>query len=213
MGYRATARALWVVLALAIAHGVAASDVAVDIERHAGSIVVHASVIVDADATTAWRVLTDYGRYPEFVPGLRASRVIAREGARVTVEQTGLAPWWLFRVPTAVTYDIVESPPSSLRSRADIPGTGVLRSTYALAPAGGALRLRYTGTLTVAPGFLAALREVAIEQAIAGHMRAIADEMERQARNHNSNGTKRQARNHGSRMADGVRAAEPVRHR
>lgn len=201
MGYRATARALSVVFALAVAHGAAASDVAVDVERHAGSVVVDASVIVDADATTAWRVLTDYGRYPEFVPGLRASRVIAREGARVTVEQTGLAPWWLLRAPIAVTYEIVESPPSSLRSRADIPGAGVLRSTYALTPAGSALRLRYSGTLTVAPGFLAPLREVAVEQAIGAHMRALADEMERQARNH------------GSRMADGVRAAEPMRHR
>ncbi|MHB8495215.1 MAG: SRPBCC family protein [Casimicrobiaceae bacterium] len=206
MGYRATARALTAVLALAIAHGGATSaadvaDVAVDVERHAGSVVVDASVMVDADARTAWRVLTDYGRYREFVPGLRASRVIAREGAHVTVEQTGLAPWWLLRVPIAVTYQIVESPPTSLRSRADVPGTGVLRSTYALTSAGSALRLRYTGTLTVAPGFLAPLREVAVEQAIAGHMRALADEMDRQARSH------------GSRMVDGARAGEPVRHR
>ncbi len=203
MGYRAAAKALPVVFALAIAHGglASAADVAVDVERHAGSVVVDASVIVDADAGTAWHVLTDYARYREFVPGLRASRVIAREGTHVTVEQTGLAPWWLLRVPIAVTYAIVESPPSSLRSRADIPGTGVLRSTYALAPAGTALRLRYTGTLTIAPGFLAPLREVAGEQAIAGHMRALADEMERQAHSH------------GSRMADGTRAGEPVRHR
>ncbi|MBU6485348.1 MAG: SRPBCC family protein [Betaproteobacteria bacterium] len=213
MGYRATARALFVVLALAVARSGAASDVAVDVERHAGSVVVDASVIVDADATTAWRVLTDYGRYPEFVPGLRASRVIAREGARVTVEQTGLAPWWLLRVPIAVTYEIVESPPASLRSRADIPGTGVLRSTYTLTPAGSALRLRYTGSLTIAPGFLGPLREVAVEQAITGHMRALAGEMERQARNHKSNGMERQAPNHRSRMADGAPAGEPVRHR
>ncbi|HEV2218948.1 MAG TPA: SRPBCC family protein [Casimicrobiaceae bacterium] len=213
MGYRATASALSVVLALAIAHGGTAADVAIDVERHAGSVVVDASVIVDADATTAWRVLTDYGRYREFVPGLRASRVIAREGAHVTVEQTGLAPWWLLRVPMAVTYDIVESAPASLRSRADIPGTGVLRSTYALTPAGSALRLRYTGTLTVAPGFLAPLREVAVEQAIGGHLRALAGEMARQARSHASNAMERPARNPGSRMADGARAGEPVRHR
>ncbi len=203
MGYRATATALSVVFVLAVAHGGAtsAADVAVDVERHAGSVVVDASVIVDADARTAWRVLTDYGRYREFVPGLRASHVIAREGTHVTVEQTGLAPWWLLRVPIAVTYEIVESPPASLRSRADIPGTGVLRSTYALTPAGSALHLRYTGTLTIAPGFLAPLREVAGEQAIAAHMRALADEMERQARID------------GSRMVDGARAGEPVRHR
>jgi hypothetical protein len=153
--------------------------VAVDVQQHDGTVVIRATALVDADAATAWRVLTDYGRYREFVPGLRTSRVVARQGLHVTVEQTGVAPLWLLSVPMTITYDIVESPPTSLRSRAYIPGAGVLRSSYALLPADGRLRLAYLGTVAMAPGPMTALREGAAERAIVDHFHALVDEMER----------------------------------
>ena len=50
---------------------------------------IHAGVVLNADVATAWRVLTDYGRYAEFIPDLHLSRIVARHGATVTVEQSG----------------------------------------------------------------------------------------------------------------------------
>lgn len=187
---RALSRALAVArvgaMAIATAYGnpAAAAEVTVDIRPDGDEVVVTASAIVDADVAIAWRVLTDYDRYRDFVPGLRTSRVVAREGTQVTVEQTGVAPLWLLRLPMTVTYHIVESPPTSLRSRAETPGAGLLRSTYALTPvtASGATRLDYRGALTVAPGPVAPLREAAAERAIVEHFHALTDEMERQAR-------------------------------
>ena len=42
-----------------------------------------------ADKATAWRVLTDYTRFPEFVPGIRSNRILeARNGAKL-IEQRG----------------------------------------------------------------------------------------------------------------------------
>ena len=178
-------------LAFAVAGAVASTmataqaaqgEVTVDAQRHGDTVVVRASAIFDTDAATAWRVLTDYGRYRAFVPGLRASRVVAREGSHVIVEQTGVAPLWLLSLPMTITYDIVESPPTGLHSRAAVPGAGVLDSSYALAPAGGALRLDYLGTITIAPGPMTPLREGAAERAIVGHFRALVDEMERRSK-------------------------------
>ena len=170
-------------IAIALGDPAAAAEVSVDIRPDDHAIVIEASAIVDADIASAWHVLTDYARYPDFVPGLRSSRVVARQGKHVTVEQTGVAPLWLLRLPMSVTYDIVESPPTSLRSRAVTPGAGVLQSTYTLTPTGahGTLRLDYRGRLTVTAGPVAALREAAAEQAIADHFHALTDEMERQA--------------------------------
>ena len=186
-GAQAFALALALAFAAAVAGAMAIAqeaqgDVAVDVQRHDATVVIRASAIVDADAATAWRVLTDYGRYREFVPGLRTSRVLARRGLQVTVEQTGVAPLWLLSVPMTITYDIVESPPARLRSRAAIPGAGVLRSSYALVPADDRLRLVYLGTITITPGPMTALREGAAERAIEGHFRALADEMERRSK-------------------------------
>ena len=44
---------------------------------------------VPVSAATAWEVLTDYERVPEFVPGMRISRVIEQTGNICMVEQQG----------------------------------------------------------------------------------------------------------------------------
>lgn len=155
--------------------------VAVGVQRHGDNVVVRATAMIDAETATAWRVLTDYGRYREFVPGLRTSRVIARQGPHVTVEQTTVAPPWLLSLPMTITYDILESPPTGLRSRADLPGVGMLRSSYALLPAEGRLRLVYLGTISIVPGPLTALREGTAERAIEDHFRALVDAMQRRS--------------------------------
>jgi hypothetical protein len=54
----------------------------------------------------------------EFIPDLRVSRVVARRGATVIVEQSGNATLWLFKIPLDVTFEINEIPPNGLQSRA-----------------------------------------------------------------------------------------------
>ena len=82
----------------------AAADVTIVAERDGDTIDVHASAVLKASVATAWSVLTDYGRYSEFIPDLRVSRVVAREGAKITVEQSGDAALWRFRIPIDVTF-------------------------------------------------------------------------------------------------------------
>jgi hypothetical protein len=158
-----------------------AATVAMDSQRDGAVIVIHASATLDADVATAWHVLTDYERYTEFIPDLRVSRVVSRHGDVVTVEQSGDAELWLLRFPMNITFEIVEHPTDTLRSRALAGSLHSLSSTYTLTPEPTGTRLDYVGR--VEPGFelLGELERTAVDQSGRRHFQALADEIERQA--------------------------------
>src|ERR1700741_2787999 len=72
-----------------LAHSAAAATITMSLTSRDGAIEIDGTAEVDADAETAWNVLTDYERYVDFIPDLRDSRVVARSGATVTVQQIG----------------------------------------------------------------------------------------------------------------------------
>ena len=96
----------------------AAATISVATERQGDAIEIQASALLKADTATAWRKLTDYDRYTEFIPDLRVSRVRACHGTSVIVEQSGEAALWVLRMPLDITFDITEFPPNALESRA-----------------------------------------------------------------------------------------------
>lgn len=167
-------------LILAAAQPAVGATVTFSAERNGEVIDIHATALLAADGATTWRVLTDYGRYPEFIPDLHSSYVVARRAATVTVEQSGDAVLWLFRMPLDVTFEIQEAAPDRLNSRA-VGGTlRALTSNYALAPEAAGTRLDYVGHAT--PGFrlLGPFERVAVERNVARQFQALADEIERQ---------------------------------
>jgi hypothetical protein len=158
-----------------------AATVTIEAQREDGAIELRASVLLAADAQTAWRVLTDYGRYPEFIPDLRTSRVVARHGTSVTVEQSGDARVWLLRLPLDITFAILENPPNRLRSRATAGSLRALESSYELRTVAGGVRLDYAGH--VVPGYRLAgvFEQLAVENNVARQLQALADEIERES--------------------------------
>ena len=170
-----------------VAQPAAAASITINAERDGDAIDIRASAVLNSDAATAWRVLTDYNRYTEFIPDLRLSRVIARSGQTVTVEQSGDAAFWLFRWPLDITFQIREIPPGSLQSRAVAGSLRALISNYALTPATPGIRLDYVGRIQ--PGFalFGRIEQTAVERNAARQFQALADEIERQgaiARSH-----------------------------
>jgi ribosome-associated toxin RatA of RatAB toxin-antitoxin module len=51
-----------------------------------------------ATPDVAWKVLTDYSKFPEFVPGIRANRVTRSEGNTRNIEQKGEIISGMFRL-------------------------------------------------------------------------------------------------------------------
>lgn len=157
-----------------------AATVTVSTERGGDAIDIHASALLNADTTTAWRVLTDYTRYTDFIPDLRVSRVISRKDARVIVEQSGDAALWVFKLPLDITFDVSEFPPTRLQSHATAGSLPVLDSTYTLNPAGTGVRLDYAGRVNTGYGWFGHIEQTAVEANIARQFKALVDEIERQ---------------------------------
>lgn len=175
--------ALIVVLAAWLCTADAAGRVAVESERHGDVIEVHATAVLSADPQTAWRVLTDYERFPAFIPDLHTSRLVGRRGLTAIVEQTGDVSLWPFRYPVHVTYEIQEAPPDRLDSRAVAGNLRALTSHYALTSGSAGTRLEYIGHVDTGFPIFRAIEQSSVERTVARQFRALADEIERQSGN------------------------------
>jgi len=178
---RGSAIAFAMMLMLAGSRPAAAAAVTINAKLQGDAIDIHASAMLNADAATAWRVLTDYDHYAEFIPDLRVSRIVARDGAKITVEQSGDAALWLFKMPIHVTFEVNEMPPHSLQSRTVVGSVRVLASSYALAPIASGVRLDYAGQIV--PGFelVGRIEQMVVERNAARQFQALADEIERRS--------------------------------
>jgi ribosome-associated toxin RatA of RatAB toxin-antitoxin module len=156
--------------------------------RVGDDVVIEASATLDADTATAWSVLTDYGRYRNFIPGVRASRVVARHGSSVIVEQSDEVALWWARFPVSVTYEIAEFPPHELRSFAKAPPLPSLSSTFALTETATGVRLHYVGRVESAFGPFGRVLQPIVEQTAIRDLQALAAEIERRSGARRGNG-------------------------
>jgi len=135
-----------------MANGANPEPITVDARREGDAVIVEAHALLHVALETAWDVLTDYDRYAEFIPDLKSSRIVARSGGTVIVEQKGQVGFFLFRFPMEVTLSVTEDPRTGITSRA-IAGTfREMTGSYALARDGDALRFTYSGRMV--PDFL-----------------------------------------------------------
>ena len=173
-------RWLGAVLAL-LAHSAAAATIAMSLASRDGAIEIDGTAELDADAETAWSVLTDYEHYVDFIPGLRDSRVVARSGATVTVEQIGDITVGPLHMPLDVTFEITEMAPTLLVSRVVAGDLRALSSRYELTPVGNRVRVQYTGTLNSGIATSDPIERFALEQNITRRFQALVDEIERRS--------------------------------
>ena len=107
--------------------------------------------------------------------------MVRRRGSTVIVEQSGEARLWLLRMPLDITFEITESPPFALRSRAIGGSMRGLESSYRIVPMAPGIRLEYKGH--VVPGFVlfGDIEEYAVRSIGERQFQALADEIERNA--------------------------------
>lgn len=181
MNASTTARTCAVLLlALAMAPAARADDApVVQSTQHGDFIEIRASAHLAADRETAWRVLTDYERYPEFIPDLRSSRVVSRDGTTVVVEQEGDAALGPFRIPLAITFQIHERAPQAIESRAVAGSLRSLESRYALTTRAGGTQLTYAGIVRIGWPLIEWFAQSAVEANVRRQFVAMVDEIER----------------------------------
>lgn len=123
----------------------------ISVHKTGSAYVVEARLTVAESAATARAVLTDYDNIARFMPGVRRSRVVAREGERVRVEQEAVSTFMLFSKTVHLLLDVEEREATlrfqdrSSRSFRRYEGSWTIRQSD------GVTDLRYA--LTVEPGF------------------------------------------------------------
>ena len=172
--------ACWLLL-LCSATACAAEDVAVEAQRKGEFIEVQARATIDASLSVIWTTLTDYDRLPEFIPGLRKSKVISRRGATVIIEQAGEARFLMFTFPIDVTLEAVERPLSSIQVRAVAGNFRFFEGAYQVEPEarGGKIVLRWVGSIIPDVSLPPLIGEVVMRMRIEDQFTGMVREIER----------------------------------
>jgi ribosome-associated toxin RatA of RatAB toxin-antitoxin module len=174
--------ALLLMVAAGAGAGTNAPDrVTVEARREGGAVIVEARAWLRADLEVAWDVLTSYDRYAEFIPDLKSSRIMARSGNTVIVEQKGQVGFFLFHFPMEVTLSVTEQPRSGIASHA-IAGTfREMTGSYGLVPDGDGLRFTYSGRIV--PDFILPplVGTAAVKAAVQKQFGALVKQMESRA--------------------------------
>lgn len=192
---RATAVVLAVLAMLALAQVPARADpeaaddpVQLRTRKEGNAVSVDARARVDAPVELVWAVLTDYDRIAEFIPNFDVSRVLSRDGTRVTVHQRGVASFLFLRFPIDVIVESTEQYPRRISVRQRSGNLARLTGQYDIEvePARGAARpivsLRWHGVIEPAQYLPPLLGHALIAHNIERQFRALVDEIGRRAR-------------------------------
>jgi carbon monoxide dehydrogenase subunit G len=139
--------ALFLVLAAAtgLVRAAAAPAIETRIERQGEYIAVNASTLIQVDARIAWEVLSDYDHLAQFIPDMKSSRVVSRDGNRVRVEQKGDFGFFFYRQPVEVMLEVVEEPQRRIDARRISGNIRDLETRYELKASDAGVKLDYIG--------------------------------------------------------------------
>lgn len=169
-----------------------ASDaVLVSAERIGDLFHVHAQATLQAPLAVVWGTLTDYERQPEFIPGLHRSRILGRNGATTTVEQSGEARFLFLTLPIEVTTESTERAPV-LEVRRVGGSLRHLQGRYETEVVGDRpqrTRLRWDGTIALDLNLPTRVAEVMVRRQLQAQFEGMLREIERRAQAQRQAGT------------------------
>jgi len=159
----------------------AADDILVESIRRDDALEIVCRATLEAPLEIVWQTLTDYAHLPEFIPGMRSSKVIERRGAEVVVEQAGEARFLFLTHPIEVTVVSTERPPQALEVSLLKGNLKQFHGAYRIERL-GALRVRLTWAGTIeALSMPPLIGEMLMRSAIEDQFRGMVSEIVRRA--------------------------------
>ncbi|KAF0814271.1 hypothetical protein IGB42_01170 [Andreprevotia sp. IGB-42] len=110
--------------------------VQVDAHRDGDKVVISAAFTTQATREQVWQVLVDFDHMAEFMPRLAQSRVMQRDGDKLTVSQHGSVHVGFFDLPFESVREVLLKPVSEIDSRAVGGNAGQLQSVSTLSQQG-----------------------------------------------------------------------------
>jgi carbon monoxide dehydrogenase subunit G len=141
--WRGTGIAAIAFAAAAGAAGPPPARIDIDLHQSGRTFVVDATFSVPVPPAVAWDVLTDFEHMDAFVPNLADSRIVARDGNRLTILQHGTARFGLFAMRFESERLVTLAPPSTIRSTQVRGSMEKLDSVTTFVPEGRGTRLAY----------------------------------------------------------------------
>ena len=137
---------------------------------------------IDADDAIIWSTLSDYDRLAAFIPGMSASRTVARNGVEAVVEQKGYIAVGPFRRNFAVLLAMNERQNQSITASAIGGDFRCFESRYRIEPlAPHRSRIVYQATLVPAIALPPIVGSTVMRFVIGAQFQALLDEIERRA--------------------------------
>lgn len=144
------ARQLFVIIAFCPSLALAFTpepDLKVHTERDGDTLHVTVDMRVAVKPRRAWEVMTDFERMAGFVPNLSSSKVVARNGNRLKVEQKGAYTLGLWNFPFESMREVELFPYTKVISHATSGSMKNMDSVTYFEPDGPNTRVNYNATL------------------------------------------------------------------
>jgi ribosome-associated toxin RatA of RatAB toxin-antitoxin module len=151
----------------------------VKVERQGDIFAVRVETAIAADAAVAWQVLTDYNRLADFVPDMRASRVLSAPGQPLRIEQQGEAGFLLFKFAIDVELAVEETPPQRLAFRAIRGNMKHMRGEWRIESAARGILLVYDAELAPAFWVPPVIGPLVLRRDVASQIAGVVREIER----------------------------------
>lgn len=71
-------------------------------------------VLTTGNLNIAWRVLTDYDNFEDFLPNIASSKVISQQGDRLVFEQVNVVDLWLLKHQFKVQIEAIKTKPNKI---------------------------------------------------------------------------------------------------
>ena len=159
--------------------GAQAAPIQVEVAGHGDSFEVRATAEIDVEVESAWKVLTDYDRLAEFIPGMLESRVVSRDGSKVIVDQRGETSLLFLTFPMKIRLEVEEQPFERIVSTAIAGNFKDLHGVYVLEPTNTGMLLRYEGRFTPDFGFPPMLGTLIVRHTVERRFGAMVKEIEK----------------------------------
>ena len=108
---------------------------------------------VAAAPAVVWRILTDYRQLADYLPNMKSTRVLSRNGDRIIVEQLGAARFLFFRQDIRLVVQVHERPPDRIDISLVDGDMKVYRASWELIPLPGGAGTRLVYNATIEPKF------------------------------------------------------------
>jgi ribosome-associated toxin RatA of RatAB toxin-antitoxin module len=146
-----------------------------------GVVTIEAEMLVPADARTSWSVLTDYNNLARFVPEMKSSRIISRDGEPKRLEQKGESGLLSFMFPEHVILQLDEAPYDRIRFHAVGGSLKSMKGEWRIVGSGNPVRILYRARIVPPVPLPPLLGSTMIEMDVESKLAAIRREIVRRA--------------------------------